>query len=107
MQSHRWTLFGALVSLLSAGLLTGCVNVGREFPTEPLESLRIGETTKQQAIDAFGPPWRTGIEDGQDTLTYGRYRYGLFAQPRAKDLVLRFDDRGLLASYSYSTTESE
>ncbi len=82
-----------------------CFHVGREFPTEPIAKLEIGSTTRDQVREIFGPPWRTGIEDGDETYTYGRYRYALFSQPRASDLVLRFDERGLLRSYTYNTTE--
>jgi hypothetical protein len=93
----------ALVSLTGL-LLTGCMTIGRPFPTEPIRGLEIGATTRQQVRDRFGPPWRTGIENGEDTLTYGHYRYSLFGPPRASDLVLRFDARGVLSSYNYSTT---
>lgn len=104
---------GALLaaSLLGASLLlpavTGCATVGHEFPVAYIDSIEKGVTTQEQIRDRFGAPWRVGVEDGQTTWTYGQYRYRLFGQPSTKDLVVRFDGRGVVASYSYSTTDYE
>ena len=84
--------------------LSGCLSVGREFPTGPVTSLQIGETTQDDVRAAFGPPWRTGIEDGDRTWTYGHYRYALLGLTHTRDLVLRFDERGVLRSYTYNST---
>ncbi|MDX1649769.1 MAG: outer membrane protein assembly factor BamE [Myxococcota bacterium] len=99
----------ALALLLGLALsgLAGCITIGRDFPVGPVNGLEVGRTTRQDVREAFGPPWRTGLEDGQLTWTYGYYQYGLFFDPRARDLVLRFDDRGVLASYSYNATREE
>lgn len=101
----RWPLpvAGALMVVMT----TGCATVGREFPVAYVESIEKGTTTQEQIRDRFGEPWRVGLEDGQTTWTYGRYRYSLFGQPSTTDLVVRFDARGVVASYSYSTTEYE
>lgn len=90
--------------LLIVLVLAGCLSVGREFPTEPVTSLRIGETTQDEVRAAFGTPWRTGIEDGDRTWTYGRYRYALLGPGHTRDLVLRFDASGVLLSYTYNST---
>ena len=101
MQTH---LRCAPALLLVALLLAGCLSVGREFPTEPVKSLQIGETTQEDVRAAFGTPWRTGIEDGDATWTYGRYRYALLGPGHTRDLVLRFDANGVLLSYTYNST---
>ncbi len=98
----RRALAPALLLLVLA--LSGCLSVGREFPTGPVTSLRIGETTQDDVRAAFGPPWRTGIEDGDRTWTYGHYRYALLGLTHTRDLVLRFDERGVLRSYTYNST---
>ena len=100
----RKNLWCAPVLLLIALFFTGCLSVGREFPTEPVTSLRIGETTQDEVRAAFGTPWRTGIEDGDRTWTYGRYRYALLGPGHTRDLVLRFDASGVLLSYTYNST---
>lgn len=99
--------FQALCLVAFAALLTsGCATVGEDFASDKVGLIRIGETTMQEVKATFGTPWRTGIENGQRTWTYGRYSYGLFAERRARDLVVRFDQDGVVASYTYSTTEN-
>lgn len=70
-----------------------------------MPAIKIGATTQADIQTMFGPPWRVGIEDGKTTWTYGKYGYSLFSQNTAKDLVVRFDNRGIVSSYSYNTTE--
>jgi outer membrane protein assembly factor BamE (lipoprotein component of BamABCDE complex) len=96
-----------LVAAAIFGLALGtaaCVSVGREFPAEDVTRLEIGSTTQQDVRRIFGTPWRTGIEDGQRTWTYGHYRYSLFGSASTRDLVVRFDASGVVSSYSYNTT---
>ncbi len=88
---------------LTAG--AGCFSVGRSFPTEPVNRIRVGETTRDDVRRWFGPPWRTGIEDGAPSWTYGQYRYALLGPARTRDLVLRFDDAGVVRSFTFNTTE--
>jgi len=95
--------------LAAAGLLmvsAGCATVGKEFPDENVRRIRIGVTTRAELKAMFGDPWRTGIENGTETWTYGRYKYRLLGQTDTKDLVVRFDDNGVVRSYSFNTTEA-
>jgi outer membrane protein assembly factor BamE (lipoprotein component of BamABCDE complex) len=93
------------MALLSASLFTGCATVGRDFPSYQVPRIKIGETTQTDIRSMFGSPWRTGIEDGTRTWTYGKYRYGLFGGTSTQDLVVRFNDEGVVTSYTYNTTE--
>lgn len=94
--------------LLTALLaLAGCVSGGRDFPADPIPTLAPGTTTQADVRKALGDPWRTGLEDGQRTWTYGDYRYSLFGDAKARDLVLKFDRRGVLTTYTYSSTERD
>ena len=83
----------------------GCATVGQDFPDTNVTDIEIGKTTQDDIRIMFGAPWRVGIEDGQRTWTYGNYSYGLFVEKKAKDLVIRFDDKNVVASYTFSTTE--
>ena len=94
----------ALALLVCLG--SGCLNVGYEFPVEPVRKIEIGTTTRDDVRDMFGEPWRTGIEDGERTWTYGRYRYSLFAEAATRDLVVRFDARGVVTSYTFNSTHA-
>lgn len=100
--SSRW-----MVGLVVVGmaLLAGCVTIGRDFPTQRVSKLEIGATTRAQVRDLFGTPWRTGVEDGQPTWTYGHYRYALLGTTRTRDLVVRFDAHGVVASYTFNSTD--
>jgi hypothetical protein len=96
------------LALLLLGLaLLACATVGRDFPSESVRQIRIGETTRERIHELFGDPWRTGVEDGMPTWTYARYRYVLFGDEKTKDLVIRYDEQGIVRSYTFNTTEEE
>jgi hypothetical protein len=97
-----------LAAALGAALLaTGCLTVGRSFPTHEVSAIEKGRTTRDQIERTFGEPFRVGLEDGQPTWTYGHYRYSLFGNPVTRDLVVRFDARGVVSSYNFNTTEPD
>ena len=54
----------------------------------------------------FGQPWRTGIEDGLQTWSYGFYRYGV-SDTKTRDLVVRFATDGTVASYTFNSSYPE
>ena len=101
--SFRLRIFGLL--LLSFVVLGGCATIGRDFAVSAVPKIQIGITTQNDIQLMFGSPWRTGIEDGKQTWTYGKYHYNLFSEPSAQDLVVRYDGKGVVSSYTYNTTE--
>ena len=98
-------IFSTIIALTL--LTTGCASIGKDFPVAEVASIEIGKTTQKQISEMFGSPWRTGLESGQKTWTYGSYSYGIFQEKNAKDLVIRFDEKNTVASYTFSTTEHE
>jgi outer membrane protein assembly factor BamE (lipoprotein component of BamABCDE complex) len=94
----------ALAALLAGSLLSACATVGREFPSGKVSEIQIGKTTQAEIEAMFGKPWRTGIEDGYVTWTYGKYHYSAFSQTQTKDLVVRFDNNKVVRSYTFNTT---
>lgn len=98
-----------LLALLAVLALApaGCATVGKDFPADRVGEIRIGTSTEQDIKAMFGSPWRVGVEDGKTTWTYGRYYYSAAGQKQAKDLVVRFDARGVVSSYTYSTTDHD
>ena len=45
------------------------------------------------------------MDDGDQTWTYGHYRYSLFGEAKTEDLVIRFDKDGVVSSYTFNTTD--
>ena len=88
-------------------LLTGCVSVGREFPTPTQETIKNGITTKVELIQRFGSPSQVGIENGDQTWTWVYVRAGGLGQPLSKELHVKFDDRGVVKAYSYTSSLPE
>jgi len=85
-------------------LIAGCATVGHDFPVDQIKNIQIGKTTKEEIRNIFGEPWRVGLEDGQETWSYGQYHYAMFSEKDAKDLVVRFNDKDLVESYTFNTT---
>ncbi len=92
-----------MLALLLLSLI-GCANAGRQFPSAEVSQIQIGTTIRDDILRFFGSPWRTGIEDGMTTWTYGHYQYKIFGEPYSKDLVVRFDKQDKVISYTYSET---
>jgi len=82
----------------------GCATVGQDFPTDQVKKIQIGQTTKEEVRAMFGEPWRVGLEDGLETWSYGQYKYQMFSEKDAKDLVVRFADDDVVESYTFNTT---
>ena len=68
-------------------------------------TIRIGETTQNDVYTTFGKPWRTGIDNGMKTWTYGNYRYSLFSDHSAEDLVIKFDKQNIVSAFTFNTTK--
>jgi outer membrane protein assembly factor BamE (lipoprotein component of BamABCDE complex) len=96
-------LLGICILLL---LCSGCapVNVGYDFPDEKVVNIQIGQTSKEEIQTIFGEPWRVGLENGKETWTYGKYSYSGSQETDAKDLVVRFTDKDIVESYTFSKT---
>lgn len=95
----------SLLIALSLVTLLGCATVGHDFPSSFVTQIEIGKTTQSNIRSMFGAPWRVGLDNGRKTWTYGRYHYSLFSKDSTKDLVVRFDDKGVVSSYTYNTTK--
>jgi hypothetical protein len=91
-----------VIMFLSA---SGCATVGHEFPAGQVSTIKIGETTQNDIYTTFGAPWRTGLDNGMKTWTYGNYYYNLFSDGSTEDLVIKFDNRGVVSSFVFNTTK--
>lgn len=102
---------GLLQKTLGSGIIalflltSGCATVGHEFPAGQVSTIKIGQTTQNDIYTTFGVPWRTGLDNGMKTWTYGNYYYSLFSDGSTEDLVIKFDNRGVVASFVFNTTK--
>ena len=87
--------------------VSGCITLGKDFPEANVSSVTIGVTTKNEIRRLFGSPWLSGVQDGQPAWTYGSYDYSLFGERKAKDLVVKFDDKAQVSSFTFSTTDHD
>ena len=87
--------------------IASCATVGREFPVDAVNKIRLGQTSKEEINKILGPPWRIGLEDGNRIWTYGYYKYRLLGETTTRDLVIRFDSNGIVSSYTFNTSEIE
>lgn len=94
---------GVLITMFL--LTSGCATLGHEFPAGQVSSIKIGETTQNDIYTTFGAPWRTVLDNGMKTWTYGNYYYSLFSDGSTEDLVIKFDKRGVVASFVFNTTK--
>lgn len=85
----------------------GCATVGFDFQDNYVSEIILEKTTQSDIRRMFGSPWRVGMEDGKETWTYGKYTYRLIGESSTKDLVIRFNDKGIVDSYTYNTTEHQ
>ncbi len=104
---NRWITVAIFLLSLTGIIFAGCspISVGREFPAEEVSSILIGKTTREEIRERFGEPWRTGVEDGMTTWTFGYYFYKLSGEGHARDLVVKFDQSLIVRSYSFNTTD--
>ncbi len=84
---------------------SACITLGKDFAEQNVPKIKIGVTTKNEIHRLFGSPWLSGVQDGQPAWTYGNYDYALFGERKAKDLVIQFDDDGIVSSFTFSTTD--
>jgi len=96
-----------LGAMLIAALLAGCgLTFGREFPSPTGEMLVVGKTGKSDLLRFFGEPHQVGLDTGDPTWawTYARVSGG---EELTKQLTIRFDERGSVKSYSFTSNFPE
>jgi len=97
----------ATAAVLASVALAGCATIGRDFDSTSLAWLKAGETGKTEVLAKLGLPFRVGVDSGDQTWTYGFYKYRLIGTSATKDLVIRFDPAGKVKSYTFNTSFPE
>ena len=102
----NYVLVLILISMMIM-FVSGCITLGKDFPEANVSSITIGVTTKNEIRKLFGSPWLSGVQDGQPAWTYGSYDYSMFGERKAKDLVVQFDAKAKVSSFTFSTTDHD
>jgi outer membrane protein assembly factor BamE (lipoprotein component of BamABCDE complex) len=93
-------------ALLAVALVAAaCYTVGANFASDKVRQIQLGRTTKAQLAEFFGQPYQQGLEDGLETWTYIYLTPG--RKPRSKELYIKFQEDGIVKSYSYSSNIPE
>lgn len=96
---HRLQAGLAIVLLLG---LMACSSNGRDYDTTHLTDIQNDVTTKAQAREWFGDPFKIGQRDNLEMWTY-QFDGKSGGKDESKDLILMFDDNGIVKAYRYST----
>lgn len=88
-------------------LLAGCISVGEDFRTPTAEMIKEGVTTRAELLQLFGSPTQVGIEDGDQTWTWLHVRAGAIGRTLSKEFHVKFNGRGVVKSYSYTSNLPE
>lgn len=83
-----------------------CFTVGSQFPSS-VTWIKPLQTTRTEIEKAFGPPFRTGYDSGFMTYSYGYYNYSAFKDSQTKDLTVRFNNKNVVESYTFSSSFPE
>ena len=100
MEEH---MRGKLGYLIVALLLSGCVTLGRDFPTTPVRNITTNVTTQREVFANFGEPDKRGLENGYETWTYSYNYYELGQLRSSKELYIVFDKDNTVRSYSFNS----
>lgn len=102
--SRRASVARLGAALVAIGVAcTGCLAAGRNFDSQPVGGIVKGVTNRAEVERLFGPPFRTGIDDGYDSWTYAYNRWSLFSEARSKDLYIVFNKDGTVRSYTFNS----
>ena len=101
-KTARYLVLGAILICT-----TGCITIGKDFNSSDLGWLRSNTTDKGEIYRSLGDPFRTGVDQGKITWTYGYYRYRVFGETCTKDLIIYYNPNGTVSSYTFNTSFPE
>ncbi|MEK6666525.1 MAG: hypothetical protein AABZ20_08900 [candidate division NC10 bacterium] len=102
----KWTRVVGV--LLIAALLAGCggLKFGSDFPSPTKDMLVVGKTTKADLLRFFGEPPQVGLDTGDPTWAW-TYVQAFADKEFSKQLTVRFDEKGTVKSYSFTSSFPE
>lgn len=92
-------LLVSLATLVSLVAFSACSTVGANFDMAKVAKIENGKTSQNDIRQMFGKPFKTGVQNGNPVWTYEYDEYRAIGQDNTKDLVVVFDDRGIVKSH--------
>ena len=98
-----------IIIVLVAGFLTFCATtykIGKQYSTEHVSKIIIGETSENDIITFFGDPWKIGLLNGNVVYTYC-YEEIVFHHDDSVDkigntLIIEFDEAKKVRNYYFN-----
>jgi outer membrane protein assembly factor BamE (lipoprotein component of BamABCDE complex) len=102
-------LTNLIILLLIFGLFTFCATtykIGKQYSTEHVSRIIIGETSETDIITLFGDPWKTGILNGNIVYTYCYEEIVFYnddsVDKRGNTLIIEFDQNKNVKNYYFN-----
>jgi hypothetical protein len=95
-------MWGKVALVVFCFLVSGCIYMGRDFPTVPIKTIETNTTT-QEIYGYFGEPARRGLENGYETWTYSYQSYEFGQLRDFKDLYIIFKKDDTVRNYSFNS----
>lgn len=83
-----------------------CLGRGRVSDADPRGDQNRSHL-RAELLKLFGSPTQVGIENGYQAWTWLHVKAGGFGRPLSRELHVKFDERGIVKTYSYSSNLPE
>jgi outer membrane protein assembly factor BamE (lipoprotein component of BamABCDE complex) len=84
---------------------SACSNVGSNFDTNLVKQIQNGKTTIDDVEKLLGPPYKRGIQNGNQVWTYEYDQYRALGEKASKDLAIAFDSKGVVKSHQVMSSQ--
>ena len=84
--------------------LSACGTVGKEFDESLYANIVKGTTTHKDIRTMFGPPFKTGVQNGDSVWTYEYNYVNTFGTDIIKDMIIVFSKNGVVKSHQLMTS---
>jgi outer membrane protein assembly factor BamE (lipoprotein component of BamABCDE complex) len=96
-------ILGALFLCFSWTL--GCGTVGKDFDIEKAQTIKNGQTTREDIALMFGEPFKVGVQNSHPIWVYEQNKYRALGDDTSKSLIVEFDDNGVVRNHAIMSSE--